>query len=213
MGQVYRAHDSKIGRTVAIKISKGGDFDERFRKEAEVLAKLSHPHICTLLDTGPNYLVMEFIEGTPLSAVKTPLGMDKALGYADQVLDALDTAHRKGIIHRDLKPANVMINRHGTKLLDFGIAKKVLVQPPVDEATLTAMTRNGEIIGTPQYMAPELFLGVDADARSDLWAFGCLLYEMLSGRKPFGQGDRGGGAGGAGNGRGTGGGGAQVPGP
>jgi len=83
MGQVYRAHDSKIGRTVAIKISKGGDFDERFRKEAEVLAKLSHPHICTLLDTGPNYLVMEFIEGTPLSAVKTPLGMDKALGYAD----------------------------------------------------------------------------------------------------------------------------------
>jgi Tol biopolymer transport system component/predicted Ser/Thr protein kinase len=181
MGEVYRAHDSKVGRPVALKVSKG-DFDDRFRHEAQSLAQLSHPNICTLYDVGGSYLVMEFIEGTPL---KGPVPLEKVIEHGGQILDALDAAHRKGIIHRDLKPSNVMLTRHGIKLLDFGIAKQAAVRAPDDDATETALTEHGQIIGTPAYMAPELFHGKKADARSDLWAFGCVLYEMLSGRKAF----------------------------
>jgi Tol biopolymer transport system component/predicted Ser/Thr protein kinase len=184
MGEVYRAHDSKVGRPVALKVSKG-DFDDRFRHEAQSLAQLSHPNICTLHDVGHNYLVMEFIEGTPL---KGPVPVEKVIEHGGQILDALDAAHRKGIIHRDLKPSNVMLTRHGIKLLDFGIAKQAAVRDPDDDSTETALTEHGQIIGTPAYMAPELFHGKKADARSDLWAFGCVVYEMLSGRKAFEKG-------------------------
>jgi Tol biopolymer transport system component len=172
---------------VALKVSKG-DFDDRFRHEAQSLAQLSHPNICTLYDVGGSYLVMEFIEGTPL---KGPVPLEKAMEHAGQILDALDAAHRKGITHRDLKPSNVMLTRHGIKLLDFGIAKQAAVRDPDDDATETALTEHGQIIGTPAYMAPELFHGKKADARSDLWAFGCVLYEMLSGRKAFEKGPSG----------------------
>ena len=181
MGEVYKAHDTKIGRPVALKLSKG-DFDERFQLEAKALAALTHPNICTLYDVGSNYLVMEFIEGAPL---KGPMPVDKAVEYAGQILEALDHAHRKGIIHRDIKPSNVMLTKHGIKLLDFGIAKKAVVRAPDDDSTRTALTKQGQIIGTPQYMAPEQFNGVDADIRSDVWAFGCVLYEVISGRKAF----------------------------
>ncbi len=182
MGEVYKAQDTKIGRLVAIKLSKSGDFDERFRLEAKALATVSHPNICTLYDVGPNYLVMEFIEGV---AWKGPLPVDKAVEHADQLLKALDHAHRKGITHRDLKPSNVMVTKDGIKLLDFGIAKQTVVRAPDDDSTRTSLTKWDQLIGTPQYMAPELFNGRPADARSDLWAFGCVLYEAISGRKAF----------------------------
>src|ERR1700722_8120071 len=115
MGDVYKARDSRLDRTVALKISKA-EFTERFSREARTVAQLNHPHICTLHDVGPNYLVMEFVDGEPL---KGPLPLDKALEYAAQILDALDAAHRKGIVHRDLKPANIMVTKQGIKLLDF----------------------------------------------------------------------------------------------
>jgi eukaryotic-like serine/threonine-protein kinase len=119
MGEVWKAHDSRLGRDVAIKVSHE-DFNERFEREARAIAALNHPHICQLYDVGPNYLVMELIEG---SRLKGPLPLDKALNYARQILDALGAAHSKGITHRDLKPANILITKHGVKLLDFGLAK------------------------------------------------------------------------------------------
>src|SRR5271154_6298043 len=119
MGEVYKAHDPRLDRAVAIKISKA-DFSERFTREARLVAQLNHPNICTLYDVGPNYLVMEFVEGVPL---KGPLPVKKAVEYAGQILDALDAAHRKGITHRDLKPANILVTKQGIKLLDFGLAK------------------------------------------------------------------------------------------
>src|SRR6202163_1993376 len=119
MGEVYKARDTRLDRIVAIKVSKT-EFSERFEREARVIATLNHPHICQLYDVGPNYLVMEYIEGTPL---KGPLPLDQALKYAAQVCDALDAAHRKGITHRDLKPANILVTKAGIKLLDFGLAK------------------------------------------------------------------------------------------
>src|SRR6185369_1269616 len=119
MGEVYKARDERLGRFVAIKTSHK-QFSERFQREARAIAALNHPHICTLYDVGPDYLVMEFVEGAPL---KGPIPISEALLYADQILDALDTAHRKPIIHRDLKPANIMLTRRGVKLLDFGLAR------------------------------------------------------------------------------------------
>src|SRR5262252_1559772 len=181
MGQVYRATDTRLNRAVAIKICSG-PFSERFSQEAKVIASLNHPHICHLYDVGPNYLVMEFVEGIPL---RGPLPLKQAVEYAGQMLDALDAAHRKGITHRDIKPANVLVTKQGLKLLDFGLAKR---RGPLEEsdATLTAaLTGKGEILGTLQYMSPEQLQGKDVDARSDLFSFGCLLYEMVTGKRAF----------------------------
>jgi len=180
MGRVYRARDPRLNRTVAIKISKHG-FGERFEREARAVAALNHPHICQLYDIGPNYLVMEFVEGTPL---KGPLPLGKAVEYAGEILDALDAAHRKGVVHRDLKPANILVSKQGVKLLDFGLAKQV---PPVgSDATVTkGLTVAGSILGTVQYMSPEQLQGKPVDARSDLFSFGCVLYELLTGKRAF----------------------------
>jgi Tol biopolymer transport system component/predicted Ser/Thr protein kinase len=179
MGQVYRATDTRLNRGVAIKVC-AGRFSERFAREATVIASLNHPHICHLYDVGPQYLVMEFVEGTPL---RGPLPLQQAMEYAGQILDALDAAHRKGVTHRDLKPANILITRQGIKLLDFGLAKQ---SGPLQETDVTrALTQQGEIVGTLQYMPPEQLQGKEADARSDLFSFGCVLYEMLSGKRAF----------------------------
>jgi Tol biopolymer transport system component/predicted Ser/Thr protein kinase len=180
MGRVYRARDTRLNRTVAIKISKQG-FDERFEREARAVAALNHPHICQLYDIGPNYLVMEFVEG---AALKGPLPLPKAVEYAGEILDALDAAHRKGVVHRDLKPANILVSKQGVKLLDFGLAKQVA--PVGSEATVTkGLTVAGSILGTVQYMSPEQLQGKPVDARSDLFSFGCVLYEMLTGKRAF----------------------------
>ena len=178
MGEVWKARDTRLDRTVAIKISKA-EFGERFAREAHAVAALNHPNICTLYDVGPNYLVMEHIEGTPL---KGPLPVQKAVEYASQILDALDAAHRKGIVHRDLKPANILVTKQGIKLLDFGLAKQAAGPLKQTDATLTG---EGQIVGTLQYLSPEQLQGKPTDARSDLFAFGCVLYEMLSGKRAF----------------------------
>jgi serine/threonine protein kinase len=136
MGEVYKARDPRLDRLVALKVSKA-EFTERFSREARTVAQLNHPHICTLHDVGPNYLVMEFVEGAPL---KGPLPLGKALEYAGQILDALDAAHRKGIVHRDLKPANILVTKRGIKLLDFGLAKQSVGLGP-DEVTMAPATR------------------------------------------------------------------------
>ena len=182
MGEVYKARDSRLDRIVAVKVSQE-HFSERFEREARAVAALNHPHVCTLHDVGPNYLVMEFVDGTPLAG---PLPVEKALDYASQILDALDHAHRKGITHRDLKPANILVTRQGVKLLDFGLAKFKAAPLKETDATLTkALTQGGQIVGTLQYMSPEQLQGKEADARSDLFSFGCVLYEMLTGKRAF----------------------------
>src|SRR5436309_8837278 len=145
MGEVWKARDTRLDRVVAIKVS-AAQFSERFEREAKAIGALNHPNICTLYDVGPNYLVMEYIEGTPL---KGPLPVDQALKYAAQICDALDAAHKKGITHRDLKPANILLTKQGIKLLDFGLAKIAEPAKPPDEATLTmALTGKNEIVGT-----------------------------------------------------------------
>jgi len=182
MGEVYKAKDTRLDRTVAVKVSTAR-FSERFEREARAVAALNHPNICTLYDVGPNYLVMEYIEGTPL---KGPLPVGKAVEYAGQILDALDAAHRKGITHRDLKPANILVTKQGIKLLDFGLAKHQAAPLEEGGATLSqALTGEGQIVGTLQYMSPEQLLGKEVDARSDLFSFGCVLYEMLTGKRAF----------------------------
>jgi Tol biopolymer transport system component/predicted Ser/Thr protein kinase len=173
MGEVYKARDTRLDRIVAIKVSKE-QFSERFEREARAVAALNHSHICTLHDVGPNYLVMEFVEGTQL---KSPLPLEKALEYAGKILDALDAAHQKGIVHRDLKPENILVTRQGIKLLDFGLAR---MDPGPEGLTLT---HQGEAMGTPAYMSPEQWEGKPADACSDIYSFGCLLYEMLTGKR------------------------------
>ncbi len=182
MGEVWRARDTRLDRIVAVKVSSE-QFSERFEREARAIAALNHPHICQLYDVGPNYLVMEFVEGTPLAG---PLPLAQAVEYAGQILEALNAAHRKGITHRDLKPANILVTKPGIKLLDFGLAKQAAPLQRADDATLTqALTSQGQILGTLQYMSPEQLQGKEADARSDLFAFGCVLYEMLSGKRAF----------------------------
>src|SRR3989441_4478292 len=173
MGEVYKARDTRLDRIVAIKVSKT-EFSERFEREARSVAALNHPNICQLYDVGPNYLVMELVEGTPL---KGPLAGDKAVEYAAQILGALDAAHRKGITHRDLKPTNILVTKQGIKLLDFGLAKQTAQLQETDATK--ALTWQGQILGTLQYMSPEQLQGKPTDARSDLFAFGCVLYEML----------------------------------
>src|SRR5690349_15843422 len=179
MGEVWKARDTRLDRIVAIKTSRE-QFSERFEREARAAAALNHPHICQLYDVGPNYLVMEFVEGQRL---KGPLPVDNAAEYAGQILDALDAAHKKGITHRELKPANVLVTKRGVKLLDFGLAKRMTTSP--QDATVTAVTEDGQIAGTLPYMSPEQLQGKPIDARSDLFSFGCVLYEVLSGHRAF----------------------------
>jgi serine/threonine protein kinase len=181
MGEVYRARDTRLARTVAIKVSQE-QFSERFAREAQAIATLNHPHICTLHDVGPDYLVMEFVDGAPLTG---PLPMNDVVRYAEQIADALDHAHRRGVVHRDLKPANILVTKSGIKLLDFGLAKQ---ESPiqVDEATRTiGITEAGTITGMLQYMSPEQVEGRETDARSDIFSFGAVLYEMVTGKKAF----------------------------
>jgi predicted Ser/Thr protein kinase len=180
MGNVYRARDTRLNRTVALKISRE-EFSERFEREARAVAALNHSHICQLYDIGANYLIMEYVDGEPL---RGPIRVDQAVRYGLEILDALEAAHRQGVIHRDLKPANILISKQGVKLLDFGLAKQM--GTVARDATLTrGLTAAGTILGTLQYMAPEQLQAKPVDARSDLFSFGCVLYEMLTGKRAF----------------------------
>ncbi len=189
MGEVYRARDTRLDRTVAIKVVRT-DFSERFEREARSISALNHPNICTLHDVGTEdgtpYLVMEFVDGAPIAG---PLPAADVVRVGVQICDALEAAHRKGIVHRDLKPANILSTKAGIKLLDFGLAK---LQPmvagaarPGEEATVAALTGAHTIVGTPHYMAPEQIEGRDADARTDIFALGCVLYELITGKRAF----------------------------
>ncbi len=175
MGAVYRARDTRLGRDVAIKVSPD-HFSDRFEREARAVAQLNHPHICTLHDVGPNYLVMELVEGETLASrlKKGALPIEQVLKYGAEISDALSAAHAKGIVHRDLKPANIMIAKAGVKVLDFGLAKT-----PQDET----ITLTNAVMGTPAYMAPEQRSGKECDARTDIFALGLVLYEMATGRR------------------------------
>ena len=204
MGEVYRATDTRLDRTVAIKVlpehlASDPQRRERFEREARAVSSLNHPHICTLHDigeqNGTHYLVMELIEGQTLQQrlEKERLPVDQALEYAIQIADALDKAHRKGVVHRDLKPGNIMLTKSaGVKLLDFGLAKlkgdagtvSPLSQMPTQDPS-TPLTAEGTIIGTLQYMAPEQLEGKEADPRTDIFAFGAVVYEMVTGKKAF----------------------------
>ena len=162
MGEVYKARDTRLDRTVAVKvlpeeIAKREDLRERFEREARAVASLNHPNICSLFDIGPGYMVMELIDGETLAARigKGALSLDQALKYAAQIADALDRAHRAGVTHRDVKPQNIMLTRDGVKILDFGLAKSAAAEPGPTEETLTkVLTTEGTVMGTPQYMAP-----------------------------------------------------------
>ncbi len=184
MGEVWKARDTRLGRTVAIKIS-AAQFSQRFEREARAIAALNHPHICTLHDVGPDYLVMEYIEGQSL---RGPLPLDKTIEYAKQILDALDAAHRHGIVHRDLKPGNILLSKSGIKLLDFGLAKAEALHTaagPAAETIEKTLTKEDAVAGTLPYMAPEQLQGKPVDARADIFAFGCVFYEMLTGKRAF----------------------------
>src|SRR5437870_5234478 len=200
MGEVYRARDTRLDRIVAIKVlpahlSDNPQRRERFEREAKAISSLSHPHICALYDVGQqngiDFLVMEYLEGETLAGrlKKGPLPTEQVLQYAIQITDALDTAHRHGVIHRDLKPGNIMLTKTGAKLLDFGLAKMRTAEAAAGMTALptqtTPLTGEGTILGTLQYMAPEQLEGAEADARTDIYAFGAMLYEMATGRKAF----------------------------
>ena len=200
MGEVYKARDTRLDRTVAIKIlprevAADPDARDRFEREARAVAALDHPHICGIYDVGDvdgiHYLVMPHLEGRTLAArlEEGPLPLDQALKIAAEIADALDKAHRQGIVHRDLKPANIMLTRTGSKLLDFGLAKLRPSSAPISMSGMTVATMpgtaQGTILGTVPYMAPEQVQGREADARSDIWALGAVLYEMLAGTRPF----------------------------
>jgi eukaryotic-like serine/threonine-protein kinase len=188
MGAVYRANDPRLHRDVAIKVSDA-QFSERFTREARAIAALNHTNICHLYDVGPNYLVMEYVEGPDLHG---PLDFDDALPIIQQLIDGIEAAHEKNIIHRDLKPANIKITPEGVvKILDFGLAKAMEPPPPSgtnpeNSPTLTmGATALGTILGTAAYMAPEQAKGKQADKRSDVWSFGVIVYELLTGQRPF----------------------------
>ncbi len=203
MGVVYKARDTRLDRSVAIKVlppefSADADRRARFEREAKTIAGLSHPHICTLHDVGEHdgatFLVMEHLQGQTLAdrLTKGPLPLDQALTVATEIADALAAAHRQGVIHRDLKPGNVMLTKAGAKLLDFGLAKLTAHGERAAAASLVSvptqtrpLTSEGVIVGTLQYMAPEQVEGKPADARTDLWALGAILYEMLTGKRAF----------------------------
>ena len=198
MGEVYQARDQRLGREVAIKILRGDLAQEaellsRFEREARLLASLNHPHIATLYGMeeadGVRFLVMEFVPG-PTVAQRLeggPLAVEEALLLGRQIAEALEAAHEKGVIHRDLKPGNVKITPEGkVKLLDFGLAKAIAAgATPADETTTHEATREGIILGTPYYMSPEQVRGQTLDRRSDIWSFGCVLFEVLAGQRAF----------------------------
>jgi eukaryotic-like serine/threonine-protein kinase len=187
MGQVYRARDARLNRDIAIKVS-GEQFSERFESEAKAIAALNHPNICQIYDVGPNYLVMEYVDGLPIVDCEQPQALppDEALRLARHIAAALEAAHGKGIIHRDLKPANILATSDGVvKLLDFGLAKQGRDSLTEDETQTMGVTQVGTIMGTPAYMSPEQAEGKTADARSDIFSFGAVLYEMLAGRRVF----------------------------
>ncbi len=200
MGEVYRARDTRLERTVAVKVlpaamSSSPEVRQRFEREAKTISQLSHPHICALYDVGregeTEYLVMELLEGETLTdrLAKGALPLEQTLRYGQEIAGALDKAHRQGIVHRDLKPGNVMLTKSGVKLLDFGLAKGF--ELPKEKGSLTSLptqqglTQEGTILGTFQYMAPEQLEGKEADARTDIFAFGATLYEMATGKKAF----------------------------
>jgi serine/threonine protein kinase len=212
MGEVYRAKDTRLDRTVAIKVlpahlSSDPELKQRMEREAKAISALQHSNICTLYDIGSqdgiDFLIMEYLEGQTLAErlKRGPLPLDQVLKIGMEIAQALEKAHQRGIIHRDLKPANIMLTKAGAKLMDFGLAKpKVSIgsqavsnftpsTPTMNLASLTSasspLTQKGSIVGTFQYMAPELLQGAEADARSDLFSFGCVLYEMLTGRRAF----------------------------
>jgi len=185
MGEVWKARDTRLNRIVAIKTSSG-PFSERFEREARAIAAVNHPHVCSLYDVGPDYLVMEYVEGECLDG---PVPVARALELAGQILDALDAAHEKGVVHRDLKPANILLTRSGVKVLDFGLAK-IAHAPSVDSSSVMdtdayPLTAKGTILGTWPYMSPEQVEGREADARSDIFSFGVVLYELIGGARPF----------------------------
>src|SRR6266498_3743251 len=193
MGEVYRARDTRLERTVAVKVlphhlSASAEVRQRFEREAKTISQLSHPHICALYDVGregeTEYLVMELLEGDTLleRLAKGPLPLEQTLRYGVEIADALDKAHRQGIVHRDLKPGNVMLTKSGVKLLDFGLAKAIAPATPQSALTSlpTAMgspnlTQEGTILGTFQYMAPEQLEGKETDARIDIFALCAVL--------------------------------------
>jgi eukaryotic-like serine/threonine-protein kinase len=214
MGEVYRARDTRLERTVAIKILperliSNPDSRQRFEREARSISSLNHAHICTLHDIGSqdgvDFLVMEFLEGETLAErlKHGPLKIEEALRIATEIANALDTAHRQGLVHRDLKPGNIMLTKSGAKLMDFGLAKPAITMgvsasaggpltpssPTMTVAALISptspLTQKGQIVGTFQYIAPEVLRGGEADARSDIFSFGCMLYEMITGRRAF----------------------------
>jgi Tol biopolymer transport system component len=205
MGEVYRARDTRLERMVAVKVlpdhlSSSEELRQRFEREAKTISQLSHPHICALYDVGNQdgleYLVMELLEGETLAdrLLRGPLPLEQVLRHGIEIADALDRAHRSGIVHRDLKPGNVMLTKSGVKLLDFGLAKlhvagatatSGLTSLPTVTPESQPLTSRGTILGTFQYMAPEQLEGREADARSDIFAFGCVLYEMATGTKAF----------------------------
>jgi len=196
MGEIYKARDTRLDRTVALKILPQSDDPEkrqRFEREARAISQLQHPHICTLFDVGNQdgveYLVMEFLEGQTLAQrlEKGPLPLAELVLTAVHIAEALDHAHRAAICHRDLKPANIMLTKSGVKLLDFGLARALGTQavPPGGETATIALTREGVILGTLPYMSPEQLEGKPGDARSDIFAFGAVLYEMATGRRAF----------------------------
>jgi Tol biopolymer transport system component len=204
MGEVYKARDTRLDRTVAVKIlpahlSAEPTLRQRFEREARAVSSLNHPHICTLHDVGQqdgtDYLVMEYLEGDTLAKrlEKGPLPLDQVLKFATQIADALDKAHRQGVVHRDMKPGNVMLTAAGAKLLDFGLAKSTapiapgssLTMAPTQASPSSPVTQHGTIVGTFQYMSPEQVEGREVDARTDIFAFGAVLYEMLTGRRAF----------------------------
>jgi eukaryotic-like serine/threonine-protein kinase len=200
MGEVYKARDTRLDRTVAIKVmsqhlSVSPEVRQRFEREAKTISQLSHPHICALYDVGregeTEYLVMEYLEGETLSdrLAKGPLPLEQTLRYGMEIADALDKAHRQGVVHRDLKPGNVMLTKTGVKLLDFGLAKSQPLAAGMPASAIAtegpALTSEGSIIGTLQYMAPEQLQGKETDARTDIFALGATLYEMATGKKAF----------------------------
>ena len=207
MGEVYRARDTRLGRDVAVKVlpqhlSASPEDRARFKREAKTISSLNHPHICVLHDVGQegdtDYLVMELIEGETLTQrlARGPLPISDVLRIGAQVADALDRAHREGVVHRDLKPGNVMLTKSGAKLMDFGLARSIgRAARGAAEGSATApagaprsdepITAKGAIVGTFQYMAPEQLEGKRVDARADVWALGCVLYEMATGKRAF----------------------------